>query len=505
MKPLSTRLKVALLSAGMSGIVLSAFGAAMWGYIYHLRVQAVDREIRTFATQHRGLFAGRANYDRLSSSLEFTFGDDYTNKVILALRDAAGMSLYVSPHWPADLSLRRLLATMPLKSPIPQATSTTNANNSGEIPWGERRGTGWGYGRGRGGPPPEIAFSGPARFSTMTANDSKWRIGMMENEQLGLIIGLNQADLDRELNRLRNAFLAGLPVALLLVGLGGWIVAGRALHPLATIAATAEQVTAHGLDRRIPDSGAGSPEAARLIQVLNRMMDRLEASFRQATRFSADASHELKTPLAVMQGELENALQAATPGSAEQQLFSNLLEEIHRLKTITRSLLLLAQADAGQLKLSIESVELSAELEEILEDARVLAAGSDIRFESQLQPSIICSADVALLRTALLNVVHNAIKYNEPGGRLEISLSRANGAAVVAVGNSGPGIPESDRRRVFDRFHRVNRARPAAPEGVGLGLSLAREIVRAHRGDLVLKESRPGWTCFVLTLPLAQS
>ena len=165
-----------------------------------------------------------------------------------------------------------------------------------------------------------------------------------------------------DLNRMRNIFLVTLPLAVLLVGGGGWLVAGRALRPLRRIRQMAEQVTARGLDQRI-SVAAEDPEIAGLVQVLNGMMDRLEASFNQATRFSADASHELKTPLAIMQGELENALQAAEPGSSQQQVFSNLLGETQRIKTITRGLLLLAQADAGRLKVALEDVDMSAALE----------------------------------------------------------------------------------------------------------------------------------------------
>ena len=159
-----------------------------------------------------------------------------------------------------------------------------------------------------------------------------------------------------ELNYLRDAFLLTFPLALLLIGIGGWVIGSRAFRPLKAIADTAEHVTARGLDQRIPlvDSDG---EVARVVRVLNGMMDRLEKSFHQATRFTADASHELKTPLTIMQGELENALQGAPAGSNEQQVFNNLLEETQRLKNITRNLLLLAQADSGQLKLSPEVVE----------------------------------------------------------------------------------------------------------------------------------------------------
>jgi two-component system, OmpR family, heavy metal sensor histidine kinase CusS len=497
MKPLPSRLKIALLSAGISGVVLAAFGVAMWLVIYDMRIEAVDREILTLGSRHPGLFAGRGNLERLTSLLESTFGKDYTNRIVLTLRDSSGQMLYTSPHWPAALDT----ATFEVRS---NGTQRSETNTPAAPPISERSGTGRGgmgrgYGMGPGGPPQGVVFTRSPRFFSERTLESAWRFGVLANEEMTLVIGLNQQEIERELNQVRNAFLLTLPVALFLVGLGGWVVAGRALHPLKTIADTAEHVTASGLDQRIPQTSE-SPEAARVIQVLNRMMDRLETSFRQATRFSADASHELKTPLAIMQGELENALQAAAPGSPEQHLFSNLLEETQRLKTITRSLLLLAQADAGQLKLSLETVDLSAELEAMLEDARVLAGGLRLHFEVAIQPGLRIEADRALLRTALFNLFSNAIKYNEHGGRLVIRLQAGETQAVLSVGNSGPGIPPADQSKIFERFYRVRRTGDSRADGIGLGLSLAREIVRAHSGELLLEESRAGWTCFVVSL-----
>lgn len=469
MKPLPSRLKIALLSAGISGVVLIAFGVITWLLVYDLRLEAVDREIRTLGSRHPGWFAGRGSYERLASSLEFTFGADYTNHIILLIKDAEGRTSYRSPHWPAGLTTGAAIVPPggpngPAVAPIKNGEAPT-ANHpdpgggqppaaSGEVSDATSHGagrSGWGRGPGfgRGGPPPQVVFTKPAKFCTVSAAEAKWRIGVLGNDDVTLVIGLNQQAVDHELNHLRDAFLVTLPVALFLVGLGGWVVAGRALRPLKVIADTAERVTARGLDQRIPESG-GSPEADRVGQVLNRMMDRLEASFRQATRFSADASHELKTPLAIMQGELENALQAAVPGSSEQQLFNNLLEETQRLKAITRSLLLLAQADAGQLKLALEPVELSAELEGMIEDARVLAAGTHLRFDVHLQPHQTIAADRALLHTALFNLLGNAIKYNEPEGRIEIRLETVGDQAILTIGNTGPGIPSSTRRKCLN-------------------------------------------------------
>ncbi len=231
------------------------------------------------------------------------------------------------------------------------------------------------------------------------------------------------------------------------------------------------------------------------------MMHRLEASFRQATRFSADASHELKTPLTIMQAELESALHAAVPGSSEQQVFANLLEETHPLKTITRGLLLLAQADAGQLKLAREEVNLSATLEAVIEDALILAADLNLQFDLTVQPDLRVRADCTLLQMSILNLLDNAVKYNEPQGSVGVSLTPDSGSLVLSLCSTGPGIPPEERLRLFERFYRGDRARRRPAEGFGLGLSLAREIVRAHGGELTLRESRPGRTCFEMRLP----
>ncbi len=488
---MTSRLKIALLSASISGVMLLAFGFAAWLLLNRQKLESVDTEIRSLGARHPGWIANRGNYQRLDDALEFIFGSAHENQIILLVRDTGGAILHTSSGWPKELVADQLDCQL---EDDPNATTIGGGAGRG------RGGAGRGFGPGAGGG--QATFTKIPKFQTVTVAGTPWRLGLLGTDDTTLVIGLNYAGARAELDRIRNGFLLALPVALLLVGLGGWIVAGRALRPLAVIADTAERVTVRGLDQRIPESH-DSPEAARVIQVLNRMMDRLEASFRQATRFSADASHELKTPLAIMQGELENALQAAKPGSPEQQLFTNLLEETQRLKTITRSLLLLAQADAGQLKLATEAADLSAALADMIEDARVLAADTRQTFAVQIQPGLRIAADRALLHTALFNVLGNAVKYNEPGGRIELQAQARQERIILMIGNTGPGIPESDQHKIFDRFYRVQRSDQPREEGIGLGLSLAREIIRAHGGELELKESRPGWTCFAVTLPMA--
>lgn len=499
MKSLPFRLKIALLSGLVSGLVLVGFGAASLYLIYRQKIEAVDTEIRSLGSRHPGWITSRGNYQRLDGALEFIFGKEREDQIILLVKSAAGEMLYRSAGWPEEIDPYSFDSSL-VDDPKTVAALATNqpATTFGGNGGTGRRGMGHGFGQGRGGPP-LVAFTKAPRFQTVKTSQSTWRLGMLGTADTTLVIGLNYDIVRKELNRIRNALLGTLPVALFLVGWGGWVVAGRALRPIRKIAETAERVNARGLDQRIPLSNE-DPEIDRVIGVLNRMMDRLEASFRQATRFSADASHELKTPLAVMQSELENAIQAVELGSHEQHVFISLLETTQRLKSITRSLLLLAQADAGRLKLALEPVDFSIMVQESVEDARVLAAESRLYFDVHVLPQLIVSADHTLLHTALFNLLVNAVRYSEPDGKVTVRLEEQAARVVLTICNTGPGIPVNEQTRIFERFHRVHGIGSHQVEGIGVGLSLAREVIHAHQGEVVLRESRPEWTCFELTL-----
>lgn len=519
LKP-SLRLRIALLSAAISGVVLIGFGVAAWIWLSHERQAALDREIRALAYRHPGWMNNQANYERLGSAIEFIFGEERKGRLILASLDAGGTVRFRSAGWPlqidpAALDLRlteapRSDGTGGIPSadsddllPVDVAPSATNrAGEAYRRGAGSGPGPGFGRGRGRGraGAAADALFTKTPRFLSVRTPATTWRLGILGNETDRLVVGLDCAEMIAEMGRMRLAFGLALPVALGLIGAGGWLVAGRAVRPLRRITETAERVTARGLDQRIPAS-AGDPEIERLVGVLNRMMDRLEASFRQATRFSADASHELKTPLAVMQGELEQALQLAEEGSRDQRTYASLLEETQRLKTITRSLLLLAQADSGQLPLSPSRWNLSEELEAIVADARVLAESASLELDSRIAPAQPVVADRVLLRLVISNLLENAIHYNEPGGRVRVELRSRAASLELEVLNSGPGIPSAEQSLIFERFHRGGEARQRRREGMGLGLSLAREIVVAHRGELVLVRSVPGETVFRVLIP----
>jgi signal transduction histidine kinase len=235
------------------------------------------------------------------------------------------------------------------------------------------------------------------------------------------------------------------------------------------------------------------------VEVINGMLDRLEKSFGQAVRFSADAAHELQTPLTILQGELDAAVQAATVGSEEQRRYSGLLEEVQRLKAIVQKLLILARVDAGRLDLHLETIDLSAMIESAAEDAGALAP--HLQVEKQIVPGVIVKADPDLMGQVVRNLTSNAVKYNHENGLIRFQLSEHGNKAHVTISNTGVPIPAKDREKIFDRFYRVDQSRSSRVPGTGLGLSLAREVVRAHKGELRLDKAMDNLITFSLSLP----
>jgi two-component system, OmpR family, heavy metal sensor histidine kinase CusS len=323
--------------------------------------------------------------------------------------------------------------------------------------------------------------------------------GRMNNLFVGLAYDLTgEAETARSLARaqLRYFLIAMVPVGLL-----AWIFATRALRPVRRLAATMREVTGENLDARLPEESAAA-EFRDLIAVYNAMILRLSRSFQQTARFSSDAAHELKTPLAVLQGELVEALEAEEAGSARQQRFSSMLEEVQRLKGITDRLLLLARADAGSLVRQRTVVELRPILEEMLEDLTVTSPG--LTLSSALQ-RVGVAGDPVLLRQGLFNLLANAAKYNRPDGWITVRLFESSGGrrreVRLEVENAGEPIPEAAQAHLFERFFRADTARSRLIDGFGLGLSLTREIARAHEGELDLVRSDARGTLFRLSLP----
>lgn len=294
------------------------------------------------------------------------------------------------------------------------------------------------------------------------------------------------------------ALLAGLPFALAFAWFGGRWLAARAIEPVEEITAAAESVSAEQLDRRVPVP-AVADEIQRLATSLNATFDRLQRSYEQALRFSADASHELKTPLTVLRTSIEAVLDSPTLGEDDRAAIASLLEQTRRLSNITASLLLLARADAGRLMLDTAEHDLAALTEACAEDTRIVAEDRGVRVDCELPAQAPARVDKLRFAQILSNLLDNAVKYNRPGGAVRVTLAEAGAAWRLGVANTGPGIPPEHRARLFERFYRVEHT--AEETGQGLGLGLARELAHAHGGEIALARSDGEWTEFTVTLP----
>jgi len=499
---LSFRLRIALLSTLISGAVLVGFGLWTWQAVQRANIRRIDQTIRDLGDRYLQMARGPQYWDRVNESLQFVFGEADSEAFVLLVRGRNGEVVHASVNWPPDWDAASVPtpaeAGFPEPPPPGRPRGPGFGRGLGPLPHGGRGG---GAGRMGGMGPPPLLPTSALSFYTARSDGETFRVGVMSNPEATLALGLNLAPSFAEMVRLRRLFGLALPAALLLVALGGWWLAQRALRPVRALSRTAEGITVKGLDQRLQPFG-DDQEFDRLIRVFNGMLDRLEKSFQQAVRFSADAAHELKTPLTILQGELASAVQAAPPGSQQQQTLNRLLEEVQRLKTITRKLLLLSLADAGRLKPQAEPVNLAEIVQAAAEDAEVL--GENLRLQLDVQQPAWVKGDSDLLRQVVQNLTTNAVKFNQPGGTIAIHLVNRNGLVSLAVSNSGPGIPPEDRRRVFERFYRVEKSRSRRVDGAGLGLSLAREIARAHGGELTLTETTPGLTTFLLNLPAAE-
>ena len=299
----------------------------------------------------------------------------------------------------------------------------------------------------------------------------------------------------------RIIFWCGAPSILLALG-GGWWMMRRALAPVAALTRAAEHVNEHNLGERLPRTGDGD-ELDRLTEVFNAMTERLNQSFARIREFTLHASHELKTPLTVMHGELETALQdKALPGPQREQLESE-LDEVQRLAKIVDGLTLLTKADAGQITLARQPVRLDELVREACADAQSLARPHDIQVGVTACEELTVTGDRHRLRQLLLNLTDNAIKYNQRKGTVTLSLRRVAGNAEVAIANTGPGIPAETLPRVFDPFFRADASHSQTVEGCGLGLSIARWIVTAHRGTIQITSEPNRLTTAIVRLPLA--
>ncbi len=329
-----------------------------------------------------------------------------------------------------------------------------------------------------------------AVVATLAGAATTWTVILLSDAEMRQVSGIRQDIL--------LGMLGAIPTVLLVIAIGGRWVAKKALAPVEAISQAASQISVQNLDQRLPVPPTAD-EIAELIAVMNGTLDRLQRSFEQSVRFSAEASHHLKTPIAVLRVGIEEILTDPETPPKQQARADALLHQVHQLTSIAENLLLLARADAGRLELHRDLFDLSEVLRGMCEDASVMAEAEGLEVEAKLPDELPVLADRSAVSLIVQNLLENAIKYNQPDGCICIYASAVDGVAEVTVKNNGELIPPERAPHIFERFYRARS--DARIPGQGLGLAVAVELARAHGGRLELVRSDRDWTEFRLTLP----
>ena len=326
-------------------------------------------------------------------------------------------------------------------------------------------------------------------------------------------------DVEDALNTLLLILTITVPSVLIMASVGGQFLAHKALKPVDQITQTARMITSQNLNQRIPPPKV-KDEISRLVETFNDMITRLDQSFCQIKQFSSDASHELKTPLTILRGEVEVTLRKERTSPEYQQILRSNLEEIDRMTQIVEDLLLLSRADNGEIQLAPKEINLSEIVREIVPQAHILAKSKNLHIQTLLpEDQVYILGDRLRIRELFLNLLENAVKYTEEGGKITIHLTRNHapssgkdngnglepgktGLAEITVTDTGIGIAKQDQERIFDRFFRVDKARSREQGGSGLGLSICKWIVEAHRGKISVESEFGKGSSFIVLLPL---
>jgi heavy metal sensor kinase len=350
------------------------------------------------------------------------------------------------------------------------------------------------------------ALQGETSIRTVTVGDESMRVRTLPIRRDGSIagvleVGQSQGDLADTLHALLLILAIAYPVTLVVASVGGVFLAGKALSPIDSLTRLARRISAEDLTQRLnlrlPDD-----EVGRLARTFDDMIARLDDAFRRQRQFTADASHELRTPLTAIKGQAEVALSKPRDAAAYREVLQTVNEEVDRLIRMVGSLLTLARADAGQIPIASEPVNLGDLITGVVEQVRPMAEERSLSLSVDPGPSVTVQADEDLLLQLLLNLLDNAIKYTPPGGIVTAGWGVDGDRAELWVADTGVGITDEHVERIFDRFYRVDRARSRAEGGAGLGLSICRWIAEAHGGSISVQGGPGQGTTFTVRLPL---
>jgi heavy metal sensor kinase len=340
-----------------------------------------------------------------------------------------------------------------------------------------------------------------APMSWTAPNGHRYRVQHVSGSSDGVAAAIAENSLRDTLWTLAAVLAMGIPFAVGLAIAGGYFLAGRVLAPIGAMADKAREITAESLAQRLPVENA-EDEFGRLATVFNDTLSRLQDAFERLRRFTADASHELRTPLTAMRSVGEVALRNTLDAKLYRDVIGSMLEEVDRLTRLVESLLTLTRGDSGRIQLAAQTLDLAGLAGSVIDQLRVLADEKQQKLTLQAPTPIHAMGDAALVRHALTNVIHNAIKYTPNGGTVSVELKASAGQAVIEIRDTGPGIPAAHRDRIFDRFYRVDASRSREEGGVGLGLAIARWAIEANGGRIELASDEGRGSLFRILLPV---
>jgi heavy metal sensor kinase len=355
----------------------------------------------------------------------------------------------------------------------------------------------------------EVALRGGTTTRTVTTNDQALRVLTVPirqgNDVSGALeIGQSQADVSNALRSLLLVLAIAYPVTLAAASAGGAFLAGRALSPIDSLTKRAKKITAEDLSARL-DSNLPDDEVGRLARTLDEMIARLDEAFRRQRQFTADASHELRSPLTTIKGQVGLARSKPRDEQAYRDVLGIVEDEADQMARIVDSLLTLARADAGHIVIVPESVDLGELIKSVTEQLRPAAERKHITVTVNAGPDVVIDGDDDLLIRLVLNLLGNAIKFTPHGGTVTVGWGAENQEATFWVHDTGVGIAPEHLNHIFDRFYRVDSARTQSEEGTGLGLSICQWIAKAHGGSVsVISEIGRGST-FAVKLAAAKA
>jgi heavy metal sensor kinase len=357
-------------------------------------------------------------------------------------------------------------------------------------------------------------------FPTQTNSNEKFRVSTIYSKGMPLRILTGQIhaadqvyevqiaapmdDFYDAVNRFRLVLLFSVPILLLIASAGGYWLSKKAVAPVTEIARAAQLISERELSRRLPNPQTGD-ELQTLSEALNEMFGRLERAFKRVTQFTADASHELRTPVALMRTRTEVALRKQRSEAEYRETLFRIHQELERTSALIENLMTLARADSGSEPLQVAPINLNAILLEIWEPASLLAEGKSIQYDQRLPEMPVCvSGNPPSLRRLFLILIDNAVKYTSREGRISVVLNANDGAAVIEIRDTGVGIAPTDIPHIFERFYRADESRSRESGGTGLGLAIAKWITEAHQGKISVVSKVGEGSVFRVQMPLAE-